>query len=272
MSKTYELLKEYDNKQVDREFLERGFELLLQEDESLKKYVSNIKVTTSDEDDKILGNFRIKDKLVTIYLNNIIKLDNYHLNNTINKNNIRALEIMKHEIVHAENIKKVDQNKKDIESNVLKPSLLNYCIEKGLYFPLKDQDIHYINFLASENYLLDPGERLAEIKAWKYIVNILKNQKRTDELLYARTNLFYSYIRGYEDNGIFINCPTYEFLLELGLMREYKQIKRKVEENKYSFDTRLTYGLPLSYFEFNYKILNKVRLQKKQDKTFYKEN
>ena len=112
---------------------------------------------------------------------------------------------------------------------------------------------------------VDPEERLSEIKAWKYLVNLLKNQRTTPDLLTARSNLYYAYVRGYKDNGYYIDAPTYQYLLKMGMYHQYYLFKRRVEEEKdYSFETRLTYGLPLnSSTEYDKKILEKVRLRKR---------
>ncbi len=260
MQKIYQLLKDYNNKPLDKRFITMAHQIYLEEDNTLKQFANNLKIQESSEDKTTLGNYRIQDHLITIYIENILnkKLPTKNVNNK----NILALEILKHELIHAENIKKICIGKNNIENSILKISLLDYCYQKGLYYPLKETDMKYIVFLIKENYELDPGERLTEIRAWKHIVNLLKNQRKTEELLFAKTNLYYSYTRGYTDNGIYLNCPTYEFLLELRLMREYKLIKKRVEEKNYNFDTRLEYGLPLSYNEYNNKILKKLKLKR----------
>lgn len=263
MNKLYKLLKEYDNILLDKKFIEKAFDYYLEEDSDLKDYVCNIKVTDNDEDSNIYGNYRMPpDKLVTIYINNIINKNVYSDN--INRKNIFALEALKHEITHAKQLKRIDEGRKNINTEVNKLSLLNYCSEKGFFYPLPEYDMQYINFLTNENYEISPDERSAEITSWKYIVNLLKNKRRSDELLFAKTNLFYSYIRGYKDNGIYINCPTYEFLIELRLMREFKLLKKKVESNNYNLETRLKNGLPITQEEYNNEILKRLQLTKRK--------
>lgn len=263
MNKLYQLLKEYNNIILDRNFIEKAFNYYLEEESDLRDYVSNIKITNNDEDRTIYGNYRMPpDKLVTIYLNNIINKNVFSDN--VNRKNIFALQILKHEIIHAKQLKSINEARKDINTEVNKYSLLNYCCEKGLFYPLPEYDMKYINFLTDENYIISPDERSAEIASWKYIVNLLKNKRLSDELLYAKSNLFYSYTRGYSDNGIYINCPTYEFLIELRLMREFKLLKKKVETKKYNLETRLINGLPITHKEFNDEILKRLRLTKRK--------
>ena len=77
--------------------------------------------------------------------------------------------------------------------------------------------------------------------------------------------LYYSYIRGYKDNGYYLNAPTYEYLLELGLYREYKILKERVEKNNYSLETRLLNGLPIKYKEYDKGVLRMTRLRLKKE-------
>lgn len=261
MNEIYKLLKQYNNKELDKEFFEKAFSYFLKEDESLFRFVNKIKVTDADEEDETLGNYRIEDEMITIYLNNI--KDEHIDKKNINNRNILGLQVLKHELLHADTIRKIREGKKDIKTYVKMMGLLDYCAKKGIYYPL-ETDLQYLNFLTKENYISDPNERTTDIDSWKYIVNLLKNQKNTQELLYARSRLYYSLIRGYKDNGIYINSPTYEFLLELRQIREFKLVKKRVEEKDYNFDTRLTCGLPISKDEYYNKILKKTKLQKKR--------
>ena len=114
-------------------------------------------------------------------------------------------------------------------------------------------------------YETDPGERIADIKACKYIVNLLKNQNNTDELLIARGMLYYAYTRGYKDNGYYLDPPTYDFLLKTGMYREHYWLKNRVNAKDYCFDTRITYGLPVTYTEYKRGISEKTKVLKKED-------
>ncbi len=121
----------------------------------------------------------------------------------------------------------------------------------------------FLRINTKANYETDPGERLAEIKAWKYMVNLLKNQRTSDDLLKARTMLYASYIRGYKDNRYYLDPPTYEFLLKTGMFYPFNWLKNRVEKKDYSFETRITYGLPITKEEYDEKVLQKVKLKRK---------
>ena len=262
MSNLYNLLNEYDKKLVDKDFISRAYNYLLEDNPKLNNYISKLIITNNKAENNVLGRYiGNSDKKIIIYLNNILNRNTQ--SNNINRTNILALEALKHEFTHADQIRRIDEGKKDITTETIKLSYLNYCTEKGYFYPLKEYDMKYINFLTKENYYISPNERNAEIESWKYIVNLLKNKRTSDELLFSKSNLYYSYIRGYKDNGLYINCPTYEFLLELRLIREFKIIKQKVETKNYSLDTRLNSGLPITKDELENEILKKLKLVKK---------
>ena len=115
-----------------------------------------------------------------------------------------------------------------------------------------------------QNYETNPGERLAEIRAWKFLVQLLKNQRISTDLLISRTCLYYSYIRGYHDNRYYLECPTYQFLMNTKMFYEYYWLNQKIKNKDYCFETRLMYGLPITEKEYQEKILQKVKLQRKK--------
>ena len=146
-------------------------------------------------------------------------------------------------------------------------SLRSYAMEHGLdYSPNVDNLFKsFLDISIKMNYELDPGERLADIKACKYMVNLLKNQRRTEDLLLARGMLYYAYARGYNDNGYYLDPPTYDFLLKTGMYREHYWLKNRVNAKDYCFDTRITYGLPVTYTEYKRGISEKTKVLKKED-------
>jgi hypothetical protein len=254
----YALLKEYDDKELDDEFIYRAFEIMMDDDKLLKLYIREMHVVSHDS--KNLGTYSNEDHLITINKKNIVEKGD------ISNKKILALEVLRHEIEHARQLHKLCLGRDDIESKVLGYSLADFALDHGLRtFSYIDQPspilLHAYKVM---NYVIDPGERLAEIRAWKFLVNLLKNQRKTQDLLEARSMLYYSYVRGYKDNGIYLDAPTYQFIQALGLYHEFYLFKKRVDERKYCFDSRLTYGLPIKYDEHKVKTLRKVKLQRKK--------
>ena len=258
MQEEYRLLKHYDRKKLDSNFFESYLTLLLNKEPELKDYVKDIIVENKICSDNRMGSYNCKEKLIRIYLPSIRVGIKYKDTNLIN---IIALEILRHEFSHAESYHLIDERKSDIKSYILRYANLQYSIDNGLLLNYYNTDLY--NLKRKDNYLINPMERIAEIDSWKYIINIIKNDHNTEELLYARVSLYYSLIRGYNDNNIFINCPTYDFLLNTGLLKDYKYLKNIVEDKNYSFDTRIENGLPITYDELNEKTYKKCLIQKK---------
>ena len=69
-------------------------------------------------------------------------------------------------------------------------------------------------------------------------------------------------LHGYQDNRYYLDCPTYRFLFETNQLNDLKQLKQRIDNQNYSFETRLLYGLPLTYEEYNDDILTKTKLQR----------
>lgn len=259
--KIYSLLKEYSSKELDDNFINAVFYYMLEENYGLNEYIKSFEI--DNYSDISYGAYSNEDKIMKINKDKIIEED--HM---VKNKKILTLGILRHEIEHAIQLKRLFEFKKDIESRVVEYSLRPYELEHGLVPPYVDneRDYKYLSFKKIENYSFDPGERLAEIKAWKYVVNLIKNQNCTEELLNARSMLYCAYIRGYINNGYYLDPPTYEYLINTGLFHDYYLLKKTVNEKDYSFDTRLTCGLPLTNEEYDRGILQKVKLRKKEKK------
>ena len=172
-----------------------------------------------------------------------------------------ALHHLRHEFEHAKALRRLFQFRKDIESTVLDYSLRGQCLCLGILPPIIPEEEPYSSDADDQNYLYNPGERIADIKSWKYVVNLIKNQRGTKDLLYARSMLYYSYIRGYEDNKYYLDPPTYTYLLNQRMFNNYKYLKRRIGEKEYSLDTRVLCGLPLTYQEYEKTLLRKLGLR-----------
>ena len=239
------------------------FELMLAEFSEVKPYINDFQVTHANndalgscdnEDKAVLGSYDNEDKIVTINMLNIISDD------SINNKFIQIIETIRHEIEHANNLRKLHTKGNDIETTLIRYSLIDYAMQNHLGylspFDMNHYEPRYAAYKKSLNYESDPAERIARINAWKYVVNLLKNRRGSSDLHEASKNLFYAYVCGYKNNDYGLNPPTYEYLLNLGFYHEFYLLKKRVEEKKYCFNTRLKYGLPLSENEYYKKILD----------------
>ena len=252
MTNLYEWYMDQRNEEFDDNYLEECFLLMLKDDTSLVPYIKDFRIT--------------KDSYVGCYSNNsrIIFVNSEEIKRVRKMNpHLYGMEVIRHEMEHARNLKIVEDGKKDIESFVMNCSLRDYVLLHQSFYNIDQLDPFTLRYKIQENYETNPGERLAEIKAWKYLVNLLKNQRRTEDLLQARSMLYYSYVRGYQDNRYQLEDPTSQFLLNTGMYHDLYWLKKRIARNDYSFDTRVTYGLPITQKEYDTKILRKVKLQKR---------
>ncbi len=264
MSKTvYELYKENPQNKLSKTFLDEVFDLLIEDE--LKPYVSDFIV--SDQQNDNLGTYNFDTRCIKIFQREIEDNRLFHDMSA----SLQAIQTIQHELEHARELKRVEegrysypfqQGKCNLASLVSKYALKDYAIQRGIVRPYYEEiDTRYLRYKINKEYQYDPGERLSEIESWKYIVNLIKNQRRTQEVLRARSMLFYSYRRGYRNIGYGIESPTLNFLLNTRMLEDYYFLKKRLEEHDYSFDTRLTYGLPLTQEEYDQKILAKTGLE-----------
>jgi len=252
----YEKFMEEKNTSLTKRYIEDSFDLMIRDEEHLVPFIKDFRVVK--EESSSLGTYSNDDR--------VIKINQESIEKTKGNKQLTALEVIRHEMEHARALKTLLEGKDDIESLIISYSLRDYAILHGIdRLPNLDNiNWTYLRFDKKMNYNIDPGERLAEIKAWKYLVNFLKNQRRTDDLLTARSNLYYSYIRGYLNNRYYLDAPTYEYLRKTGMLHNYHWLKNRVDKKDYSFETRITYGLPITYQEHDEKVLKKVLLKKRE--------
>lgn len=254
--KIYELFQEHKDGPLKDEFINKAFDIMISNEEELLPYIKDFQIRNFSE--KLLGVYSNENR--SIHINREV------IEKQIINPQLLTLHILKHELEHARNLKKLYDGKKDLESTLIYYSLRAYAMDHGLdYEPnLDNLCAKYLYYDTKLCYETDPGERIADIKACKYIVNLLKNQNNTDELLIARGMLYYAYTRGYKDNGYYLDPPVYEFLLRTGMFHDHYWLKNRVEKKDYCFDTRITYGLPVTYSEYDKGVMNKVKLYKNE--------
>ena len=69
-------------------------------------------------------------------------------------------------------------------------------------------------------------------------------------------------MRGYEDNGYYLEPPTYTYLRRNNMGYEEGMLSELVKNTGFSLDSRLLYGLPISYDEVPIIISDKAKVRK----------
>ena len=258
MSKTmYELYQEHPEKHLSKPLLEEMFSFLVEDD--LKPYVKDFHI--SDDLSFPLATYNLNSNIVTLYRKTLEQED--YLKDF--PKSLQAIQAMEHELEHARSLKALEEGSNSLKYLTSLYGYKDFAIEKKIAPPkrIEEMDLKYLTWQIKDNKKYSPTERVAEIAGWKYIVNLIKNQRTTSDLLTARKMLYYSYINGYEDNRYYLEAPTLRFLLNTRMLQDYYLLKKRIAEHDYSFDTRLQYGLPITQKEYDKKILKKVRLQKR---------
>ncbi len=255
--RVYELYQRNKNTSLDENFIIDAFEVMIDKEKELIPYVKDFQITNLPK--KLLGAYSNEDRCIKISKEAIEAQPINH--------QLYALHVLRHELEHARNLKTLYENHRDIESLIVYYSLRAYAMEHNLEFTRNSDNLikEFLDIGTKINYEIDPGERLADIKACKYMVNLLKNQRRSEDLLITRGMLYFAYQRGYKDNGYYLDPPTYDFLLKTGMYHDHYWLKNRVNDKDYSFETRITYGLPVTYSEYKKGVSEKTKVLRKED-------
>ena len=252
----YKLLIDDYPDYVDDDFFKDAFAMMMEKEKGLEKYAKDIKV--SDDNRESLADYNNVNGLITIYINSIMCDKGAVLNKRI-----LGLECLRHEIEHARSVQRLHELREDIESLLLRCSLRDYARDHGIDILRNldkfDEDSYWFHKVEKETYLVDPDERLAEIRGWKFMLSLLrKHNGETKDIANVLSMLTKSYRRGYKSNGVYLEAPSYEFVLRMGMYHQYYLLHKQVNEKQYVFDTRVTLGLPITMQEYNQGIAKKV--------------
>ena len=125
------LLKSYQDKELDEEFIESAFAELMEDDRELHLFVSELEIKNI----KSLGNYGLENGKVTINMEALRKIDDVPwIKGGYTNPKIFALSTINHELEHARQVRKLYEGRKDIESTVIGYSLKRYAIAHHLAY------------------------------------------------------------------------------------------------------------------------------------------
>lgn len=291
-SKLLRLIFDYsiNGKLVDKAFIEKLIDLVVNS-KNIGEYIKDASIEDADinefDDEILLAAYHPNKKIIKVYSNAIEMMlemqDKYQgLFNGVEQifyKNILITQVLLHELEHA-NQRRIIDKENTLESKILRISVTNLdanLISKLLSQGFTKEEVLYFirerNKVRSENYLILPDERLAEIKSHQEIVSTLELIKEyTPNLIeFEKDNVFENLLRGYFYSNGKITSPTIEYAKASGQVETLKKFDwySKSEENflskvekSLSLEERLNYGLPIRKKEYS-DLANKLLLSKK---------
>lgn len=271
------LLYDYSisNRLVDRTFIEKVIRLYA-DSYQIGHYVNKIKILDINENNNnSLAGYSYNTREIIIFIDKLLEeiLDNNSFNLVPNNQlyfykNAQILHVILHELEHANQAKIID-NEKTLESEILKftgvsksQDIISARLRKS-GFSSKSIEIFLNSKMKIYNEFYDyaPHERLAEIKSLEKTQEILSPIKKYIPKVVDIGNMkiLQNYMKGYNLSKQ-INSPTIYYLQKQG---EYSQLEKYdwydyypsialfKSKEKYCFENRIRYGLPIDSKEYN---------------------
>ena len=268
-------------KLADIDFIYKVIQVVI-DGKELSNYLEDVRLiqkVVSDNKGKIkLATYDSDFKTIRIYveaIDNLIKYNNKYKEylsheEDIFYKNLLFVHIILHELEHA-NQQKIILEQKGIEADILKLRYKNssVIVDDEMVRKMKKLGLSMNSFAAyalgaqkkyEESYEFAPEERLAEIKSYKQIINIIRpiSKKLTRLSTIEEIKLLSSYLRGYEQTEI--SSPTIKYFTNCGQVGGLKRFNWYNDDNQiclnkcssiYSLHDKMLYGLPISEYEYN---------------------
>ena len=237
-----QLLKEYENKDVDQDFIYDSFDMIKSGLPELEGVLKDIFVMGNGKRHE-LGSYDLETSNVIIYLDEI--LNSADVPDFFKP--VLTLETIRHEVEHSRNYStylSYLNGKHNIEA-----CILANCFEVNE----KTGKVYSNDSVFGTDharYICSPDERISDIRAWEFLLKLMRYENIEDVMSQMiRFSLFNANLRGYKDNGYYLDPPTYNYLLKKQMYIDFFTLKQYADGNKISLDKRLLLGLPIRYGE-----------------------
>lgn len=179
--------------------------------------------------------------------------------------NFLITQILLHELEHANQHKILNMNPHDsIEKKLLSASLFYQIPKNEKTIEMiasgeltKDNIVTYMSDMYAKYYVFDPSERLAQIKSFEIIVSAVEQIKQYVPNLheFESASVMQEMLKGYQESfDCGQRCPTEAFLHYTGQEKILSELDfysdNRKNDDDYSLQKRLTYGLPISFGEY----------------------
>ena len=267
-----------NGKIVDKQYADKLIDIVVN-NRNLDDYVSRVTFTNKfkkDDEGIECAKYDPINKLIIVDYESVLLLLDYKSVyevlfkdiETIMYKNLLITQVLLHELEHANQYKQVDNKLDDsVEKRLCKACLLlGYILKnpelssKIIDDTLTTEDFKFLidnhHIMYKRYYQFDPTERMAQVKSYRTIVSAIEPFKIHTQNLYEFENasLVEQMIRGYEDSWNEGVCPTQVYLSAIGRKNTWEGLASKenfeINDQK-TLSKRMTYGLPISYGEFD---------------------
>jgi len=256
-----------NRRDIDKSFIDKVVEIVVN-NLSLNAYVKDIIISNKhwDGSEEIQGaSFNWRTRILTIELQAELEFISDDLKNLgLNSNDKfaliydRIMQIILHELEHANQLKKINVKENNLETKIITFSSLesllicrdgwfDKLVDKGysegiLYLYLTERQKRYIEF-----WKYAPIERLAEYYSHKTMAAIFKEIGNIPNISYYEClKLCQNYLKGYDEGLV----PTKYYLAKICASHPYRELEE--EGKNLDFESRASLGLSISADEYAY--------------------
>ena len=237
------LINENIGKALTDDFIYEAFDIMRFDEPDLSNQLNDIQINRNVRGD--FGWYYLNKGLIVLNMDEILSDNDY--DNKI----LLVLFVLRHEIEHARSVKNLCSGEESFENSLILSCLKIYCDEIGEYIkPLGGKHL----------YLVNPFERIADIRAYMYLAQLYKRIGDMESEGFILDELSKCCLNQYIINGQSIECPTYRYLLEMQMYKNYSDLWSYLDKCELSFKERILYGLPITMNEYN-NVINSQRVR-----------
>ena len=230
---------------LDKAAFDAIVEVEIKHKKGLSPFIKDVKIEPYKES-KTSATYNLEDKIIIIYLDYLYRiLNSLYKNLDYRRKNEMIMQILEHEIEHADQNLVANSHKEDLESCIISASVV-----------IQSNEEYYLR-----NGAKCPLERLAEIDSFLKMIQVARCSKSNNELEYFKKidHIMHS---GYPKR--FNSCPTEDYIAHANRDFYFSFSKKALEEIKamYSLEQRLRLGLRVTKNEFNKELSPSLTLER----------
>lgn len=230
---------------LDKAAFDAIIEASMRHKKGLNEFIKDTKIEPYKKS-KTYATYNIQDRIITIYLSYLYKVLNCYYNDLeFRRKNEFIMQVLEHEIEHAEQNLVANSLRNDLECCIIRASIV-----------IQSNEAYYL-----ENGEKCPLERLAEIDSFLKMMQVVRCSKVNNELEYFEK---VDHIMHCGYRGSFDSCPTEDYIAHANSDYYFSFSKKALEEIKamYTLEQKLRLGLRVTKNEFNTRLNPSLTLER----------